>query len=225
MRYLCFVFIFCSYAITAQTPPIEQLDEAYYQSQLADLQTKFGQNKTIDTDYLLPCLTALSFYPELKEVDIRFIQMKKGATMTAAPAANFPFKRNNKRVYKIRIKDAGEESNGIIAKNHLSFNALVGVIGHELAHIADYHEKNKWQLFKVGFQQLSAKKVQEFERDTDILAVEHGLIYQLIEFQTYVLTQIDIPRFQERRKTNYLSLDELHAYLKEEGSTLKRALP
>ena len=64
----------------------------------------------------------------------------------------------------------------------IPFNALVGVFGHELAHISDFQERGLFGMIDVMFGNLSRKYLDRFEHGTDRRTIEHGLGFQLLEW-------------------------------------------
>ena len=66
-------------------------------------------------------------------------------------------------------------------------NAKVGLLGHELAHIECYEEKSNFDLLVTGLKYLLSEKFKhEFEIDTDKRTIDHGLGWQLYDFELYM---------------------------------------
>ncbi len=82
---------------------------------------------------------ALRHYPELNETSLKVRLKNISATMQAQPKWSFLFKSKEDRGYQILVN----KDNSItgMCYQDLSFNSLVGWIGHELAHILDYTKK------------------------------------------------------------------------------------
>ena len=70
--------------------------------------------------------------------------------------------------------------------NHLTVEARVGVIGHELSHVVDFSGKNTWQCFKAGVGHLSAHYLDRFEYNTDMICIKHGLGKDLEAWSSYI---------------------------------------
>ena len=52
--------------------PSKKIDSLFYKNKISELDSLHGNNKSFLTKYKLQCLIALSFYPELKSVNIDF---------------------------------------------------------------------------------------------------------------------------------------------------------
>jgi hypothetical protein len=73
----------------------------------------------------------------------------------------------------------------LLFKN-LSFNAQIALVGHELAHVADFSAKTTLQIIKHAVCNVSARYIDRFEYNTDAICIAHGLGYQLLEWSSYV---------------------------------------
>src|ERR1044072_7474133 len=108
-----------------------------FETDLPALRTEFGNKKIIPAEIELECLTALSFYPELKNTDIEFRFGDLNFTMISQPKFRSILCDRTRRQYVIIIqKQALSQSS--IDWRELSFNAMVGWIGHELGHVLHY---------------------------------------------------------------------------------------
>ena len=107
----------------------------FYYSDFVDsltyYQQKMGQKKDSSSRIKIgTCFyVALNRYPELHHRSIILKLKSISSTMQAQPTPNFIVKRKNKRAYRIFVND-NPELTGINYQD-LSFNALVGWIGHE----------------------------------------------------------------------------------------------
>ena len=157
---------------------------------------------------------ALQHYPELKDTKIRVKLKKIKSTMLAQPDADFIVKSRNDRKYRILI-NSSREYNGMNYQD-LSFNSLVGWIGHELAHITDYHKKSNGQLVQfISHYLFSRKHLKHTENSADKEAVKRGLGYSLYEGVTYLFKNPKIfKKYKERNKEFYLSPSEILAEIK-----------
>lgn len=118
----------------------------YYEEDFVDsmgyYEHLYGQNthvKIKDRKLKLAFYVALRHYPELKHVRLTMRLKTISATMQAQPFWDFLFRSREGRHYQIFVNET-QENNGMYYKD-LSFNSLVGWIGHELAHILDYTKK------------------------------------------------------------------------------------
>ena len=147
---------------------------------------KYEFNKTIPKEIRPQALTALSFYPELRDVKITFRIRKRKTPLTSRPRIFSIFRKKKNRNYLITISSKTKENLTPILFSNLPYNAQIGVLGHELAHIANYNTKNTFQLLGLSFGMLSPKYVDKFEWNTDKRTIEHGLGYQLHDWSSYV---------------------------------------
>jgi hypothetical protein len=157
---------------------------------------------------------ALRHYPELKKTKIKVRFKKIKSTMVAQPEADFIVKSRNDRRYKILINSTKEN----IGMNYedLTFNALVGWLGHELAHITDYSKKSNGQLVQfISNYLLSRKHMKHTENCADKEAVKRGLGYALYEGVHKLFKNPKIfKKYKERNKEFYLTPDEILAEIK-----------
>ena len=178
---ILFFFIVCLFAV----PSIAQdnlssnyLQRSFFENQMSFLREEFGNKKQIPESIEMECLVALSFYPELKNVPISFEFGKTSATMTAQPKLSSFFKSQENREYKITI-NTSKTAHTILEQ--LSFNAVVGWIGHELAHITQYMNKSNGNLLLTGLNYLLPGYRKKFERETDLIAIQHYMGFALYE--------------------------------------------
>jgi hypothetical protein len=181
---LCFLSISILSAPSHAQEDLSQnyLQRSFFENQLPYLKEQFGNKKQIPEAIEMECLVALSFYPQLKDIPITFLFGKTSATMTAQPKLSSFIKSQDKREYKITINTYESATN--ILKN-LSFNALVGWLGHELAHITQYMEKSNGGLLLTGFSYLIPGFRKKFERETDLIAIQHYMGFALYEGVQY----------------------------------------
>ncbi len=135
---------------------------------------------TLDERLKLAFYVALSRYPELHHTRIILKHKPINSTMQAQPSLEFIFKRKHKRGYRIFVNNNPLRT-GIDYKE-LSFNGLVGWIGHEFAHLIDYNTmKNRALLgFIVGYV-FNKRKMRRTERNADRETIKRGLGIQLLD--------------------------------------------
>ncbi len=147
----------------------------------------FGSNKKFIDTYKAQCLVALSYYPELRDVIIRFKFTRENTTMACRPS--FGTILGYERSYNILInKDKHFE--GILLSD-VPFNAQIGIIGHEIAHILDYESRTIGEIIKVGFNYLNMKKKKQYEYSIDSLSIEKGLGWQLYDWAMFSMFESD----------------------------------
>lgn len=168
-------------------PVVKQYDEAHYRRYLDSLRTAFGFRKTYPPEYELQVLLALSRYPELKRVPIHFQKVKRAMPMIASrpdPLNLFRLRRN--WIYAVYISEESPEQLSHNLFTRFSFNAQIGILGHELAHTLFYQDKTTSDMIVMGVQYLISDPYKgKFEQDTDRRTIAHGLGWQVLEYATH----------------------------------------
>lgn len=190
------------------------LKEEHYMDSLSFYRKKYKRSKKIqkkEETVELAFYVALQYYPELRDTKISVKLKKIKSTMLAQPDADFIVKSRNNRKYRILI-NSSKTVNGMNYQD-LSFNSLVGWIGHELAHITDYHQKSNGQLVQfISHYLFSKKHLKHTENSADKEAVRRGLGYSLYEGVTFLFKNPKIfKKYKERNKEFYLSPTEILA--------------
>jgi len=162
------------------TQPVVREFEQPGRSQVDSLMGIYGHNKKFVDEFIEPALIALSYYPELKDVHIEFKYSGEATTMAARPD---PFSLFSERKYLVLINNK-KNFEGILLEE-VPFNAQIGIIGHELAHIADYDNHNVWGIAGIYLRYLDNKRRVLFEKETDKATIERGLGWQLYDWTTY----------------------------------------
>lgn len=154
--------------------------------QAIDSLQQYGNNKEIPEQYKKPILTALSYFPELKNVHIIFRIRKAYTPLTTKPDFAGVFKRKDHRTYIITISNQTIDTLKRLLFQNLTFEEQVGVMGHELSHVVDFNSKNFPQTVSVGIGHLSKKYIDKMEFNTDRICVMHGLGEYLIAYSKHV---------------------------------------
>jgi hypothetical protein len=184
-----------------------------YAGKIDELRNDFGFNKSIPKEIELECLTALSYYPKLKNISIIFKFGKISSTMVSRPKPGSIFRNNNKREYQVIIRKKGTSKKGL-EWSELSFNSLVGWIGHELAHIINYHHRAFGGILFMGMRYAFPQFRRRMERFTDQLTIKNDLGYALYEGTEYTLNSANISEsYKKRIKKFYLSPAEIKKYI------------
>jgi hypothetical protein len=190
---------------------IEQfyLKRENFESTITELKKEFGKKKIIPGELELECLTALSFYPELKNTDIEFRFGKLNFTMISKPKFKSILKDRGQRQYLIVIQKPGTSKNNL-EWTELSFNALVGWIGHELGHVLHYSHKSSSGILFIGMKYAIAGYRRRMERFTDHLAIQHDLGYALYEGVDYTINySYATEHYKENQRRFYLPPEEI----------------
>ena len=193
------------------------LQQENYIDSLSDYRKLYKRSKRIQKKeemLELAFYVALRYYPELKDTKISVKLKKIKSTMMAQPDADFIVNSKNDRKYRILI-NSSKEFNGMNYED-LSFNSLVGWIGHELAHITEYNQKSNGQLVHfISNYLFSRKHLKHTENSADKEAVKRGLGYSLYEGVTFLFKNPKIfKNYKERNKEYYLSPTEILAEIK-----------
>jgi hypothetical protein len=189
------VLIFSSMANVSHAQnclPSKKLDSSYYNNAIDSLRNQFAHNKKFQKEFELPCLIALSQYPELQEVRIEFVYDKIRTTMAARPLASALFFKKKNRIYRIYINTDSSRVKGVLL-HQLPFDAQVGIIAHELAHIFDYENKSIWSIIKTGVGYLFDGYRVRLEHQTDMTVIKRGLGWQLYTFTDFLFNCKDVP--------------------------------
>jgi hypothetical protein len=222
MREFVFVLLFLPIIVFSQDSfTFEKTDSLTIISELDSLRANFAQNKKIEADYELVILKALSFYPELTPARISFKSAKIGTTMNARPAfGSLVFRSKQKRKYVIRMNNQDKDS--IIVLKHVPFDAKIGVVGHELAHILDYHHRSFWGVISRGLSYVSKSKKAAFEKEIDLLTIQRGLGYELYSWSKYVLNESPAAtKYKSFKAATYLTPEEILYYMNQSSSNNK----
>jgi hypothetical protein len=175
--------------------------------QIDTLRSQFSNNKFLYEKYELQTLVALSFYPELKNTKISFRRSELKTTMVARPKGMNVFRGKGKRHYIIYINDFPTAK---ISPDSVSFNAQIGVIGHELAHLVEYENTSSLKMLYVGLSYFNKKFRAKFERATDLRTINHGLLWQCYDFALYVHNSKNAPaEYITYKKKFYMSPKEI----------------
>lgn len=112
----------------------------------------------------------------------------------------FPFQRLvlKKKKYRIGV-------NPIIFEKDIPYDALVGVMAHEMVHTEDYE---CYGVLHVGKQLLNTTSKRKYERATDLKVVFKGLSRELIAYKEWLYKQLT-PEALKLKKKEYLTPEEI----------------
>ncbi len=202
---LCPLLFACNNFAQQQAPRL--FSEIIMSQQIDTLRSQFSKNKLLYEKYELQTLIALSFYPELQKTKISFRRRELKTTMAARPKGIEIFRSKGKRHYIIYINDFPSVK---VSPDSVSFNAQVGIIGHELAHIAEYAQISSLKIVYVGLSYFNKKFKAKFERATDLRTINHGLLWQCYDFALYVHKSKNTPaEYITYKKQFYMSPEEI----------------
>jgi hypothetical protein len=178
---LCLLLFACNNFAQQKAPRL--FSEIIMSQQIDTLRSQFSNNKFLYEKYELQTLIALSYFPELEHTTISFKRRELRTTMAARPKGIEVFRQKGKRHYIIYINDFPSVK---VSPDSVSFNAQVGIIGHELAHIVEYEKISSLKILYVGLSYFNKKFRAKFERATDLRTINHGLLWQCYDFALYV---------------------------------------
>lgn len=180
---------------------------------MEDTKIVYQKNKIIPESILNEARIALSYYPELVDVEIEFKYKEdiKKSFMQAQPKISNLFKGKDSRSYYIFMS-----SKFLIEKEEFSMadvpsEVLIGWLGHELGHIMDYREKSAMGLVIFGFRYItSSKYIKEAERAADTYAVNGGMGDYILATKDFILNHSHLSEsYKERIARLYLSPEEI----------------
>lgn len=168
---------------------VDRLDDQYLDS----LKKEFGKKKKLPKGYETQALLALSHYPELVDVKIRFKLKSGGAPFISRPTVwSTFFRRRKKRNYLILIRTNPHAMFDPILMKNMPFNAQVGVLGHEIGHTANYTQRGLRKMMQVVFGNLSYKFLDKFEFETDRRTIAHGMGFQLFAWSSHAIKTLRV---------------------------------
>ncbi|MBL3657111.1 hypothetical protein [Fulvivirga sediminis] len=174
---------------------------------------EFASQKIIPEALNREVLTALSYYPELKDTRIRFVFKEniKKSFMQAQPIIKSMFSGKVNREYVIFISRFFKIGNEKIFIHNIPFDVVVGWIGHELGHVMDYKNRGLLRMIKFGIGYLISKSyVIGAERVADTFAIEHGLADKIIATKNYILNHADLPeKYKNKIRKFYMAPEEV----------------
>lgn len=170
----------------SQFPRKEFRADTYTEHNYAVLKEMAGSNKMIPAVFERQILIALSYFPELTGTAIEFRIKHTPTPLSTRPSWLSILKKKSKRHYIITISDSSTPSLSPILFKNLDFNAQVGVMGHELSHVADFVQQSSVGMLRIGLGNLSRKFLDKFEFKTDSICIAHGLGYQLLAWSIFV---------------------------------------
>ena len=194
--------------------PVRTFSEKEQIQNLSYLTKTFGNSKSLPEGFELQALLALSHFPELLDIQIRFILADVGIPLSSRPYWRSMLNSSKKRIYHIVIdgyqelginekteeerkrekerkiqisSDRGRQA--LLLKNQ-PFNAQIGIIGHELAHTAYYLDRSFFGILKDALCQLGKCRIA-FERNTDLRLIDHGLGWQRYDHALFVRSRLN----------------------------------
>ncbi len=163
--------------------------------------SKILKNKEVPEEITYQVALALLHYPELQNVPIVFRFAGQTPPLTSRPKLLHVFKKAGKRTYVVTISNKTKKRVAPILFKNLDTKAQIGVLGHELAHIAGYEIMTSLELFALPFKLLSTTYVNRFELATDQSCIDHGLGDFLMHWSTTVRKKLGVDQWKGYRQT------------------------
>ncbi|QJW89157.1 hypothetical protein HNV11_07000 [Spirosoma taeanense] len=174
---------------------------------------EFRTNKVIPAVIEKNVLTALAFYPQLKNTTIRFVFKRKikSSVMQAQPVFRSLVGRRQSRAYRINISALFKLTHSAVPIHQLPDEIMIGWIGHELGHIMDYEQKSSFGMIGFGVSYVfSPEYVKKAERIADQYAVDHGLGNYIVATKRFILDHAELPQaYKDKIARLYVSPDEI----------------
>ncbi len=182
-------------------------------AQIDSIERRFGSSVVIIPEYRTQIFTALAHYPDLVGVEISFEYSEEATTMASRPKVASLF--SGKRHYRILVNNK-QDFEGILLKD-VPAEAQVGIIGHEIAHIAMYESRNWLGMVQIGAMFIDDEGKRALERATDKHTIERGLGWQLLEWAKF--SMYDSAKASESYKAfkrrTYMNPDEIMQSMKQ----------
>jgi hypothetical protein len=147
---------------------------------------QYAMHKQLPPGFEKETLQALSHFPELKNVTVKFRIKKSLSTLKTRPTFVSVFLPKGHRSYVITISNKTSAKLTPLMFVNLPTEARIGIVGHELSHVADLSAKSTWHCFIVGVRHLSARYLDHFEYNTDLICIKHGLGKNLEAWSSYI---------------------------------------
>lgn len=187
----------------------------------------FQENKIIPESILEEAKTALSYYPELRDVRIefKFKEDIKKSFMQAQPEFSNLFKGKNDRSYNVFISSRFLIEEEEFTMADVPSEVLIGWLGHELGHIMDYREKSAFDLIIFGMRYItSANYIKKAERAADTYAVNAGMGNYILATKGFILNHSHLSEsYKERIGRLYLSPEEIIVLVNKLEEDLEKA--
>ena len=199
--------------------PLLEIEASSYSK--TDSLELYSANKTIPDKYRNQVLTALSHFPELIPVQIKFELTGAGAPLESNFSIPTLFGPKEGRVYRILIvEQEGGPYDPVLVRN-LPSESQVAILAHELCHTIYYEKLNSLQIASWGLRYLFLDSfAKQHERNTDKLTILKGFGPELLQYARYVR---EIPEFKRAYESGELKwIDEYYLPPYEIESVLKQ---
>ncbi len=211
VRYSAFLFLLVasSFATHCQVTQVRSLDSLEFVSRLDTIRTKCTYRKTILPEFETAIYTTLSYFPELDSTRIIFKRAKIKTSLNARPTmGSVLFRKRKNRTYVIRIKP--NEGDSVATLDQAGFNAVVGVLGHELNHIVDYSQRGFFGIIGRLLSYTNKMGKRKYEAEIDQMTIDRGLGWQVYDWEDFVLNKSNAKvKYKAYKRSIYYTPEDL----------------
>ncbi|GAO42020.1 hypothetical protein [Flavihumibacter petaseus] len=129
---------------------------------------------------------AFDHFPELKNVPVTIRVKHSYCTGKTRPTFISCFLPRNKRSYVITISDHTIDTLTPLLFENLPEPARIGLIGHEISHVADFVQQSTAKSWATAAGHLSRHYMDSLEYHTDLICIRHGLGANLEAWSSYI---------------------------------------
>ncbi len=146
-----------------------------------------GPDKSLLEPFEKAAALAILQYPQLAKAKIEIVESKTSAPLESNFKWSTFFNSKSNRIYRIHINTAENTEFDPVLMHNLPFNAQVGILAHELGHIAYYHKRTAWEILAFGVKYfLDSDFRAQHEQSTDLMPVYQGMGWQIYDYAFYV---------------------------------------
>jgi len=132
------------------------------------------------------------------------------------------FKRKSRRTYIITLSNKTIDTLKHLLYSNLNFEEQVGIMGHELSHVADFRSKNLLQSLRNAIGHLFPRFIDRMEYHTDMICIQHGLGKQLEAYSKHVRDSMHVHDWRgvdyvdktDDKYERYMNPDTIEHYIK-----------
>jgi hypothetical protein len=199
----------------AQVTQVRNLDSSDFVHRLDALREEFSYRKTTLPEFESVIYATLSYFPELDSTRIMFKKAKIKTSLNARPTmGSVIFRKRENRNYVIRIKPNNGDS--VATLDQADFNAVIGVLGHELSHIVDYSQRGFFGIVGRLLSYTNKKGKRKYEAEIDQMTIDRGLGWQVYAWEDFVLNKSKATaKYKAYKRSVYYTEEEIRVLIEE----------